>query len=164
MILLSLNNDKLTEKFFFEIWRMKQFFPTKLLSLYIYTYLPTPAHDQDTTLYQFINRSLTGLNSEISFFLTGCHFKVEVPSLPYYLHIAGRRIIRFIPFSMVLAPCKMPTVSPRIWTLVTVSFSHDGIHYTTNASSLFVGLSLSLSLSLFLSLYIYIYIPVGASL
>ena len=42
--------------------------------------------------------SLTGLNSEFSFSKTSCLTKAEEPSLPYYLPIAGRRIIGFIPF------------------------------------------------------------------
>ena len=44
-------------------------------------------------------RSLTGLNSEFSFSKTSCFNKAEEPSLPYYLPIAGGRIIGFIPFS-----------------------------------------------------------------
>ena len=39
--------------------------------------------------------SLTSLNSEISFFLTGCHAKVNEHSLPYYLSIVGGRIVGF---------------------------------------------------------------------
>ena len=53
-------------------------------------------------LYIFSTRSiskwsLTGLNSEFSF-LTSCLTKAEEHSLPYYLPIAGGRIIGFIPF------------------------------------------------------------------
>ena len=51
---------------------------------------------------QFFKRSLTGLNSEFSFSLTSCLTKAEEPSLPYYLPIAGGRIIGFIPFPRVL--------------------------------------------------------------
>ena len=47
-------------------------------------------------------RSLTGLNSEFSFSKTSCLTKAEEPSLPYYLPIAGERIIEFIPFPRVL--------------------------------------------------------------
>ena len=46
-------------------------------------------------------RSLTGLNSEFSFSKTSCLTKAEEPSLSYYLPIAGRRIIGFIPFPRV---------------------------------------------------------------
>ena len=47
-------------------------------------------------------QSLTGFNSEFSFSKTSCLTKAEEPSLPYYLPIAGGRIIGFIPFPRVL--------------------------------------------------------------
>ena len=59
-------------------------------------------------------RSLTGLNSEFSFSQTSCLTKAKEPSLPYYLPIAGGRIIRFIPFPRVLVLCEMQSVSSRI--------------------------------------------------
>ena len=51
--------------------------------------------------------SLTGLNSEYSFSETSCLNKAEEPSLSYYLPIAGRRIIGFIPFPRVSVLCEM---------------------------------------------------------
>ena len=48
-----------------------------------------------------IMRSSTGRNSEYSFLEASCHAKVKEPSLPYYLSIAGRRIIGFVPFLRV---------------------------------------------------------------
>ena len=41
----------------------------------------------------FFKRSLTGLNSEFSFSKTICLTKAKEPRLPYYLPIAGGRII-----------------------------------------------------------------------
>ena len=76
-------------------------------------------------------QSLTVLNSEFSFSWTSCLTKAEETSLPYYLPIAGRRIIGFIPFPRVLVLCEMQSVSSRIWTCVTVSISYDHSHYTT---------------------------------
>ena len=76
-------------------------------------------------------RSLTGLNSEFSFSSTSCLTKAEEPSLPYYLPIAGGRIIGFIPFPRVLVLCEMQFVSSRIWTRVTVSISNDNQIYPT---------------------------------
>ena len=55
-------------------------------------------------------QSLTGLNSEFSFSYTSCLTKAEEPSLPYYLPIAGGRIIGFIPFPRVLVLCEMQSV------------------------------------------------------
>ena len=79
-------------------------------------------------------RSLTGLKSEFSFSLTSCLTKAKEPSLPYYLPIAGGRIIGFIPFPRVLVLCEMQSVSSRIWTRVAVFISYDDNHYTTGTS------------------------------
>ena len=67
--------------------------------------------------------SLTSFNSEFSFSKTSCLTKAEEPSLPYYLPIAGGRIIGFIPFPRVLVLCEMQPVSSRIRTRVTMSIS-----------------------------------------
>ena len=75
-------------------------------------------------------RSLTGLNSDFSFSWTSCLTKAEERSLPYYLPIAGGRIIGFIPFPRVLVLCEMQSVSSRIWTRVAVSIFYDDNHYT----------------------------------
>ena len=61
-------------------------------------------------------------------------FKAEEPSLPYYLPIAGERIIGFIPFRKVLVLCEMQSVSSRIWTRVAVSISYDNNDYTMGTS------------------------------
>ena len=80
-------------------------------------------------------RSLTGLNSEFSFSWTSCLTKAEEPSLPYYLPIAGGRIIGFIPFPRVLVLCEMQLVSAKIWTHVVMSISYNGNHYTMGTST-----------------------------
>ena len=54
----------------------------------------------------------------------------EEPSLPYYLPLAGGRIIGFIPFPGVLVLCEMQSVSSRIWIRVAVFISYDDNHYT----------------------------------
>ena len=64
--------------------------------------------------YDNFKQSLTGLNSESSFSKTSCLTKAEGPSLPYYLPIAGGRIIGFIPFPRALVLCEMQSVSSRI--------------------------------------------------
>ena len=46
-------------------------------------------------------RRTAGLSSKFSFSWTDCHTMVKNPSLPYYLSIAGRRIVRFIIFPRV---------------------------------------------------------------
>ena len=79
---------------------------------------------------QFFKRSLTGSNSEFSFSYTSCLTKAEEPSLPYYLPIAGGRIIGFIPF-----PKYVKCNQSRIWTRVAVSNSCDDNHYTTGTST-----------------------------
>ena len=55
----------------------------------------------------------------------------EEPGLPYYLPIAGGRIIGFIPFPRVLVLCEMQSMSSRIWTRIAVSISYDDNQYTT---------------------------------
>ena len=84
---------------------------------------------QGMTQGQYFKQSLTGLNSEFSFSLTSCLTKAEEPSRPYYLPIAGGRIIGFIPFPRVLVLCEMQSVSSRIWTRVAMSISCDDNHY-----------------------------------
>ena len=79
-------------------------------------------------------RSLTGLSSEFSFSETSCLIKAGEISLPYYLPIAGGRIIGLIPFPRVLVLCEMQTFSSRIWTRVAMSISYDDNHYTTGTS------------------------------
>ena len=60
----------------------------------------------------------------------------EEPSLPYYLPIAGGRIIGFIPFPRVLVLCEIQSLSSRIWTRLAVSISYDGNYYTMGTSIL----------------------------
>ena len=79
-----------------------------------YTYLSTPPLEQDMTQGQFFKWSLTGLNSEFSFSYSSCLSKAEEPSLPYYLPIAGGRIIGFISFPRILVLCEMQSVSFKI--------------------------------------------------
>ena len=67
------------------------------------TYLPTPPLGQDMTQRQYLSG---GLNSEFSF-STNCFTKAEEPSLPYYLPLAGGRILGFIPFPRVLVLCEL---------------------------------------------------------
>ena len=76
-------------------------------------------------------RSLTGLNTEFPFSSTSYLTKAEEPILPYYLPIAGGRVIGFIPFPRVLVQCEMLSVSSRIWTRFAMSISYDDNHYTT---------------------------------
>ena len=83
---------------------------------------------------QFFKRSLTGLNSEFSFSKTCCLTKAEEPSQPYYLPIAGGRIIGFIPFPRVVVLCEMQSVWSRIWTRDAVSISNNDNHYNMGTS------------------------------
>ena len=84
-------------------------------------------------------QSLTGLNSKFSFSWTSCLNKAEEPSQPYYLLIAGGRIIGFIPFSRVFVLCEMQSVLSRIWTRVAMSISYDNNHYTMGTSFWFIN-------------------------
>ena len=100
-------------------------------NIYALSYLPNPSARAGYDTRSIFKRSLTGLNSEFSFSYTSCLTKAEEHSLPYYLPIAGRRIIGFIPFPRVLVLCEMQSVSSRIWTRVAVSISYDDNHHLT---------------------------------
>ena len=102
-----------------------------MLKVYLFIIFTNPSDRAGYGTRSIFKRSLTGLNSEISFSLTSCLTKAEEPSLSYYLPIAGGRIIGSIPFPRVLVLCKMQSVSFRIWTRVAVSISYDDNHYTT---------------------------------
>ena len=103
--------------------------------LFVYIYLFTnPAAQAGYDTRSLFKRSLTVLNSEFSFSQTSFLTKAEEPSLPYYLPIAGGRIIGFIPFPRVLVLCEMQSVMSRIWTRVAVSISYDDNDYTTGTS------------------------------
>ena len=97
-------------------------------------YLPNPFARAGYDTRSVFKRSLTGLNSEISFSKTRSLTKAEEPSLPYYIPIAGGRIFGFIPFPRVLVLWEMQSVRSRIWTRVAVSISCDDNHYTTGTS------------------------------
>ena len=75
-------------------------FKTSIIDLT--SYLPNPSAREGYDTRSIFKRSLTGLNSEISFSYTSCLTKPEELSLPYYLPIAGGRIIGFIPRVLVL--------------------------------------------------------------
>ena len=96
-----------------------------LCCIFIFTNPSTQAGYDTRSIFK---QCLTCLNSEFS--------KAEEPHLPYYLPIAGGRIIGFIPYPRVLVLRKMQSVSSRIWTCVTESISSDDNHYTTSTSSL----------------------------
>ena len=99
------------------------------------SYLPNPSARAAYDTRSIFKRSLTGLNSEFSFFLTSCLTKAEKSSLSYYWPIAGGRTIGFIPFPRVLVLYEMQSVRSRIWTRVAVSISNDDNHYTTGSSN-----------------------------
>ena len=103
-----------------------------LIQLYVFT---NPTAWVGCNTKSILMWSLTGLNSEFSFILSGCLTKAKGLSLPYYLPIAGGRIIGFIAFPKgISAVWKMQSALSRIWTHVAVSISYDDNHYTTDTS------------------------------
>ena len=89
------------------------------------TIFTNPSTRAGYDIRSIFKRSLTGLNSEFSFSQINCLTKAEEPSLPYYLPIAGGRIIGFIPFPKGISAMWNASVSSRIWTRVAVSISYD---------------------------------------
>ena len=122
----------------------------------IHIYKPSARAGYDTR--SISKRSLTGFSSEFSFCYISHLTKAEELSLPYYLSIAGGRMIELISFPRVLVLCEMPSVSFRIWTRVAVSISYDIKYFTTNYCTqlyhhhhqvaLTAGISLRLTLSI----------------
>ena len=116
------------------------------LSICVCLYQPHRTSRCDIRL--IFRRSLIGLNSEFSFSYN-CYLTMSKElNLPYYLPIAGGRIIGFIPFPLVLVLCEMQSASYRIWTRVVVSIFCDDNHFTTSIS---LSLSLSVRASIFRS-------------
>ena len=96
-----------------------------------FSYLPNPSARAGYDTRSIFKRCLTGLNSEFFLLLDLLPHQGWRTSLPYYLPIAGGRLIGFIPFPRVLVLCEMQSVSSSIWTRVAVSISYDDNHYTT---------------------------------
>ena len=122
--------------FFFSFLFFYPLFLYLFPAFYLYLpYLPNPSTRAGYDTKSIFKWSLTGLNSDFSFSETSCLTKAEEPSLPYYLPIAGGRIIGFIPFPRVLVLCEMQSISSWIWTHGTVSIPYDDNHYTTGTST-----------------------------
>ena len=85
--------------------------PRSLTYLIIFTN-PSALAGYDTK--SIFKLSLRGFNSEFSFSQASCLTKAEEHSLPYYLPIAGGRIIGFILFPRVLVLREMQSVSSQI--------------------------------------------------
>ena len=66
----------------------------------------------------------------------GVYTAVKQLSLPNYLSIVKKRILRFISFARLFVPYKMQTTSPRIWTQFVVSIYNDDYRYALSSSSL----------------------------
>ena len=101
-----------------------------LVCLYIIPPTPPPQAEW-VTQGQFLSEFN---RSEFSFLSPRPVAIPRLKSLAYYLPIAKRKTIGFIPFPRVLALCEMPAASSRIWTLVPMSISYDDNHCTTSNS------------------------------
>ena len=77
------------------------------------SYLPTPPLWQDMTQGQFLSGVLQVWIQSFPSPRLVASPRLKI-SLPYYLPIAGGRVIGFIPFPRVLVLCEMQSVSSRI--------------------------------------------------
>ena len=77
--------------------------------IYIYIYM-----GQDMTQGQFLSGVLQVLIQGFPSPRLVALPRLKSPSLPYYLPIAGGRIIGFIPFPRILVLCEMQSVSSKI--------------------------------------------------
>ena len=82
-----------------------------------------------------------GFNSDLFFFMTGWHNNVKEHCLPYYLLIAWKRIVRFIPFPRLLVLHEIQTALFRIWTqVVELTYSVYNNHATNISINLYTYL------------------------
>ena len=103
-------------------WNMTPFETDIFLSYnWLYVFTQPLRHKQDVSKGQFLS-GIQFVWIQFSLSLTSCHTTVKEPSLSYYLLMAGRRIIGFIPFPKVLVLSERQTVSSRIWTWIAMSF------------------------------------------
>ena len=100
-----------------------------VMTMYVFTYLIH--HKQDVTIFQW---STASLNSDFSFSLTCCLTKAKEPSLPYYVHISGRRIDGSMPFLGELVT-KQNTNCLRFWTWFTGFYFGLGLVWFYDISS-----------------------------
>ena len=75
--------------------------------IYIYIYICIYKIRARCDTRSIFKRSVTSLNLDFSFFLTGYHLKVKEPNLSFYLPIISGRIIESIPPSKVLMLCEV---------------------------------------------------------
>ena len=92
---------------------------TILIYLYIYIYIYT----DHAVLGQFLSR-VYQIGIQWFFFfsvrLVACYTKAKELSLPHYLFIDKRRIVKHIPLSKVLAPWEMRIAISRIWIYIYI--------------------------------------------
>ena len=79
--------------------------------------------------------NLTDLNSNFSFFKTGCHTRVNLTRQSYSLPIAGEIIVGFIPKGINVI---WNAALSRIWTRFVMSITNDDNHYTMSISMFYV--------------------------
>ena len=90
-----------------------------MLTNYIYIYIKPFLTSRMRHNVNF-KAEFNSLNSEFSFSLTGCHYKIKESSLPYYLPVAERRIVGIIYLTRILALCEKQTA----WSGMTDAFMH----------------------------------------
>ena len=107
--------------------------------IFICTFIyPTFSHSLDAIQGHFFLAEFNRYEFRYAFPLIACHTKVKKPILPNYLFTAGRRIVWFITFSLVISICEMQTALFGFWTRVTKSISNDNIHYVTSAIYIYI--------------------------
>ena len=91
--------------------------------IYVFT---NPSAWEECETRSIFKQSLTGAKLEFSFSYTCCHINVKNHSLPYYLPIVGKRIVRCIPFTIALVKCEYPRPGFELPSLC--QFSSDDDH------------------------------------
>ena len=109
----------------------------------------------DVAQGQFLRGETAGLNTEFSFFYSGCRTNPKEPNLPNYLSIAAEVGTEgFMPFQRAFEWNETPTASSSIWTQIALSIYYDNNYYVTSGLDLFILLLMSFIISLNILLYL----------
>ena len=134
---------------------------TYLLTIYIYIYIYRERErvvgekDAKWNMRSILGQYFISLNLEFTFSKTDWNTKVKEDSLPNFLPITGRRIIRYIALPRVLGRYELQPTWSRIRTWVTMHISNDNNHYSASVSSVYVRVCVYVSVCVSVSMWVW---------
>ena len=124
--LIAIELTKMINFAILEITGNQNLYIPKWVFMRIYAFT-NPSGWEGYDFRSIFKRSLTDLNVEFFFSLTGCIIAGKEHSRPCFLST-----VRFIPFPKLYVLGKMPSATSRIWTRVAEYISYGDRHYTTS--------------------------------